>query len=372
VVDVFAVAESWVQWAVGSHGDEIDLVAYYGSYAQGVATERSDLDICYIPADGASPPVARTVLVDGILFDFWPITWATLEDFATGRCRGWAHAPALVHHAKLLYSRSAAATARLDRLKQRVLDLQQPTARAEMLERALASYRDVCTRLGSLHLAAAAGHLTDVRHAGWGLIAAVMECLTQANQVFLDRTASALPGRLPALRVRPPDLDRLLEVIATSPDSAEVLAAAGVLAVGTREALRQARTTEPSRAAATEQLADAYPEVRDQLRKVTTACEGQDMAGASMAAWSLQEGAAAMLAPLGGEPTDSSLDLLTDRSGTYRQIGLPDLLGSDLADLAAMAALAERWDARLRRWLGEQGVPLNEYKTIGEFAASLA
>ena len=47
--DVFEIAEILVSHAVRAHQDEIAIIAYYGSYAKGLASPTSDLDIFYIP-----------------------------------------------------------------------------------------------------------------------------------------------------------------------------------------------------------------------------------------------------------------------------------------------------------------------------------
>jgi len=122
MIDVFNVAELLVDNAVGKYGQDIDIIACYGSYARDEARDDSDLDVFYIPANGESPPVGRTFLIDEILIDFWPIKWRTMEAFATGDVRGWTFAPALVHHSKILYSRSDEQTHHLNGLKQKILD----------------------------------------------------------------------------------------------------------------------------------------------------------------------------------------------------------------------------------------------------------
>ena len=112
MTDVFQVADLLVSHALKRHAGEIDLIGYYGSYARGTAGPDSDLDLFYIPVEGKNPPAACTVLVEGRLFDFWAISWDTMEGFATGRIRGWSFAPAIVHHAKILHARSDEQSAR--------------------------------------------------------------------------------------------------------------------------------------------------------------------------------------------------------------------------------------------------------------------
>ena len=87
MLDVFKIADLLVSHAVKNHGDEIDLICYYGSQAQGTATEKSDLDIFYIPAEGKNPPVGHTFLIDDVLFDFWGISWNMMEGFISLRQR---------------------------------------------------------------------------------------------------------------------------------------------------------------------------------------------------------------------------------------------------------------------------------------------
>jgi predicted nucleotidyltransferase len=206
--DVFAVANLFVSKVVDCHVDEADLVAYYGSYSQGTAGPGSDLDIFYIPAEGKSPPVGRTVLIAGVLLDFWPIRWDTMEGFATGQLRGWSLAPAIVHHAKVIHKRSDEAEMRLGTLKQKVLDLQKPAARSHMIKRSLGAFKDVLAHLENLRLAAVDGRLDDLRHAGFQVALSAWECLALANQAFFDPSRHRRRRQFRPLPEVPPPCDQ--------------------------------------------------------------------------------------------------------------------------------------------------------------------
>ena len=372
MIDVFQVADLLVSHAVETYGEEIDIVGYYGSHAQGTASDRSDLDIFYIPADGKNPPVNRAVLIDGILFDFWPITWDTMERFASGHARGWAHAPALVYHAKVLYSRSDTSAARLADLKQRVVDLQQPESRPQMIRRAQEQFRDACMHLGKLRLAVASDSVADVRHVGWHLIGSVLECLALMNQVFFDRGGGHIMEQLSRLQVQPENLAHLITVVSTAADSTAIAEAAEALARGTRHLLCQYQPAHAADSTASNPFHNAYPEINDQIQKVLSACEQQHGVAASFAAWCVQHEVSLMLAEFGGTAgLHPDVNFISEYSAPYRSIGLPNLIGDSFSDMHTVAEHAALFDSRLRRWLCEQSVGLDEYSSVGEFAQSL-
>lgn len=382
MLDVFKVADLLVSRSIATHGDEIDLIAYYGSHAQGVARAGSDLDIFYVPAEGKDPPIGRTVLIEGLLFDFWAIRWETLEGFATGRIRGWSFAPAIVHHAKPLYVRSEAQRARLDALKQKVLNLQSPEARPAMIQRALDAFSQVLVHLGNLRLAMAeggdlaagdlaAGDFADVRHAGWKTVLSAWECLCLANQTFCDQGWGKLLEQIPRLRARPDNLEALIVTISTSGEPALIAGAAEELALGTRQVLRDLQKTLAAERTARDVFGGAYPEIHDGIGKVLAACAGQRPVAASATAWFAQFDLSLMLNSLQSGASGWDFNLYSEIAPLYRERGFPDLMQASTGELPALAEQARLLDARLRAWLRAQSIDLGEYATLAEFARAL-
>ena len=58
------------------------LVCLFGSHVNGTANEHSDLDCYFVPKTGEGRALARTFLLQGVGYDFFPLTWERLEGLA--------------------------------------------------------------------------------------------------------------------------------------------------------------------------------------------------------------------------------------------------------------------------------------------------
>ena len=369
--DVFAVARLLIDHAVKNCGQEVDIIAYYGSHARGEARDDSDLDIFYIPADGKNPPIGRTFLLDGLLFDFWGINWNVVEGLSTGRIRGWAFAPALVHHAKILHARSDDQVARLEGLKKQILDLQKPSARPQMIRRALGNFGNIVAHVANLSLAVDQGDLTDARYAGWKVVQSTWECLALANQVFFDRGLAKGLSESDKFKDKPAELDQLIQTITTSPDPGQIFAASERLAMNMRQVLRRVQKSVPSNTTIHKQFRQVYPEMRDIVGKLLAACERGDSIAAHAEAMSLQYDVTLTLDQTTQGVGHGDFNLYSELAALFRELQFPDLLQFTSGNLEELGAQARLFDERFRRFLSEHSVDLCELDTLDELEQSL-
>lgn len=64
------------------YADDISLVLIYGSYVNGTANSRSDIDCCFIPKTERGYEMSMDFMIDGVGYDIFPISWERAEKIA--------------------------------------------------------------------------------------------------------------------------------------------------------------------------------------------------------------------------------------------------------------------------------------------------
>jgi predicted nucleotidyltransferase len=373
VVDVFRVAAILVEHVRRSYAEDVALVAYYGSRARGTARDDSDLDIFFVPSGpGARSPACGFVL-DGIPFDFWPVSWQLLEDIAEGRgTRPWAVAASLLADARVLHSRSPAEAERFTALQERVAALTTPDHRAEAVDRADDAYAAMLRHLGEVRLAIVRDDTAGMRWAAWHLVNAAFNCLALVNQRWFTEGWGASQAQALALPTRPDDLEELVEVLTTSPHPDAVTAAAEHLADAVGRIIQGARAASSGATDPRVVFANAYAEIHEHCLKVAAACARGDRPAAAAAAFQIHNEVAAMVqAPRGARPGNA--DLMGDTTASYRAVGFPDLADAAMAgDLESLAARARDLDDAIRSWLEQRRVTVNVFADEADLMRFLA
>ena len=75
-----------VDWIVNKvkteYADDISLVLIYGSYINGTANSKSDVDCYYIPKTERGYNLGMCFMIDGVGYDIFPISWQRIERIA--------------------------------------------------------------------------------------------------------------------------------------------------------------------------------------------------------------------------------------------------------------------------------------------------
>jgi hypothetical protein len=360
IMNVFDVAALFVELVRRDYPDDVALIVYYGSYAIGSASERSDLDFYFIPDDGKAQNLYHSVLYQGLAFEFWGVPWDFAQRIASGEHR-WSVAPSIIANGRVLYARSDADRKRFEALQKQIRDLQTPERKPQMVRLALGVFERAPFYLYRLNEAAANADLPGARWAAVQTLDVLLDCLAMVNQTFFAKNWASDLRQLDALTVQPEGLCQRIHALLTSSDLVFVARTAAELVSETRRILLEAQRAINTPMPAAQVFAGFYPGIKEYLNKVLSACERHDSVAASVAAVQIQKDVALMLAQTEMGIPYSEFNPFGEYRNTFDRLGLPDLTAiDDSGDFEALAAQVELFDARVRQVLTERGVALND------------
>lgn len=368
MLDVFDVANVLIDHVKQAYPEEIAIIAYYGSYAQGTATARSDLDFFFIPATAKGYGASLQFIIDGISFDFWPIDWER-----AGRMASFEESKtAIIADCKLLYARSDGDRDRFMKLREGVTAMQSPEHAGRLAQKAEDELRNAYVHLYKMSRAAEPGELAFYRMEVGHVLVAVLQALALINGTYYTRGFGKNKDQLLRLPVRPASLEPLMAAIMHSSLTGTILQACEQLTAETLELVLARKERYYESPSYPDRMKGCYEEVKGVLDKIITACESDDYDTAFFAALQAQDNIACCLffAETGGWPSD--LMSYAACHGPYKLMGLPDLAEALHAeDLSLLQAAVENLSTHLESQLRLRGVHINRFDNIGQFKAFL-
>lgn len=354
-MNVFDVAQLFVELTRRDYADEVALIAYYGSRATGTASEHSDLDLYYIPDEGKAASLYQSVVVAGMAFEFWGMSWEFAERIAGGRHR-WSVAPSIITNARILYARSEADRARFEALQTRIHTLQQPDHRPQMIMRALDAFEKVPFTLYRLENAASIGDLSGARWALLQTIDTLLDCLALVNQTFFVKHWAGHRDQIGALKIKPAHLTRRIETLMMTDDFGELQREARNLVDDTRKIILHEQVAYRADYSMQAVFGGYYAGIKEYLNKVHSACERHDIAGAWAAAIQIQKEVGMMCAQVETQTAYTEFNPFAEYRATLDQLDFPDLpVHSD--DTSVLRQWASNFDNSARSYLSARGIP---------------
>lgn len=346
-------------------GDEVELIFQYGSHIHGTPHKFSDVDISWVPAHETTWK-SITVMVDGILYDFYPMHWSHLERMAEFRD---VSSSVLLNH-RILYQRTNAAGERLATLATRLRALQHPEARPEMLRRAMELFQGAGYDIYLLRLQAKAGQQAGCIRQAHLIFRAVLHCLAVCNQACIDTRKLEQVLALPKL---PEGFAETAQRMALALAPNDVLVATEVLLQTTRDfLLNEQRQYLHSDASYPVVFDSGYPELKRDLQGVMLACERQDLLALKGHLLSLLHEMACAIAKVTTGVEVLGFNSLSEYEQNLVALGFPALLPLMVAgDFTALQQQCQIFDQRLQSFLIEHSVQLNTFATPAELLTAL-
>lgn len=343
--DVFEIADILVDDIRKRFADCVAIVAYYGSYANGTATPRSDLDFFFIPDGPGASGASLQFIIDGIGFDFWPISWARAERIASFD----EAIVSVIADCRILYSRSPVDLERFEALRERIRSMSLPENRALMVRKARNAFKDCYPQLFRIMEADRQVDLSKVRRHAARLASVAASSLALLNQTYFRKGMGQNMTEIMALDLKPDGLDSLLGVVSSSTVCAEIRAACETLVDKTDVLISGEEAALRKMASFSDAFEGFHEEALSTYNKIVTACDRGDRETAFYASLHLQEELEGALESAFGK-------------NAYRDLGLTDLAAVfDADDLASLRNVVTGLEARVRGILEAHGVTLKEF-----------
>lgn len=368
MLDVFEVADALVDHVKTVYPEDVALIAYYGSYAHGTATPRSDLDFFFIPATSRGYQASLQFIIDGIGFDFWPIDWeragrmASFKEEKTG----------IIADCKLLYVRSEEDRDRFMMLRETIPALKHPESAGQRVEKAETQLRDAYVHLYKLSRAGDSGSITFCRIEAHEVLTKVMQSLALINGTYYTKGFGKNIEQLRQFALQPASLQSLMDTIMHSEVNSIILQACEELVADTLEVVLLQKRTCLGTPSYPDRIQGYYEEAKGVLDKIITACERSDYNTAFFSAVHAQEEIAHLLFFAETGQWASELAISSASQDLYRLLGLPELIATlDSRDFMPLLEAVEQLSARMESLLRSKGVAINRFDSINQFAAFL-
>ncbi|WP_145325889.1 nucleotidyltransferase domain-containing protein [Paenibacillus xylanexedens] len=363
MIDVFAVADIIVNHIKEHYSQDVAIVGYYGSYLQGRATERSDLDFFFIPATTRGRQVECQFIVNGISFDFWPIGWERAERMATSE--EWS--TTIIADCELLYVRSDDDLAKFMGLRETISSMGSESKTAEMINKAESALKDCLISIAKMRIAENSKDLSYFRTQSQEIAANIFKSLGFLNQTYYTRSWGYYREQVRNLTHKPEQLDKYLDTMMFSLIPADIMLACEKLTADMLRLISKRQNSQEVVRSYKEHMMGYYEEERGMMNKLLTACEKGHYETAFFVATGLQDGLSRILyaAEKGRWPSIADL-------GEYREFydryGYPDLVAllnpTDLEPLRlAILLLIDKVENHLKT----EGVSLNQFDSVAEF-----
>ncbi len=273
-MDLMRSAEILIEKIKNDYKEDIAVVVLMGSYIYNETHSRSDLDMYFVPKTQRGENLGKVFIIDGIGFDFWPISWERLEGIANHEER----ITSIVTEGQVLYYGSEEDLERFKRLKNIGLDTKD---RRKFIEKSKKEFQKTYQSYFNLLM----DHtLSDARKHAMEIIFSLTYATALLNGTTIKRGRGKLKKEILNMDLIPKGFSSLYDTVFISRDITEIKNNFGQLLMNMKNLLEQEEAKEQKSLSFREQLEGYYEELINFYNKIHRACETGDIYTALFAA----------------------------------------------------------------------------------------
>ncbi len=324
--------------------DDIAMVVMMGSHLYHDTHAKSDLDLYFIPKTARGYRLGFVFIMEGIGFDFWPISWERIERIA----RREERTTSIITEGKILYHGSKTDLDRFESYRRMALD----TAHQDRLNH-LADDQLKDARSAWFDVSQATTLSQSKRHA-MTVLGYLTEAISLYNGIPIKRGRGKLKKEILDMPLIPEGFSDYYETIFVATKIEAIQRATRDLIVSTRTMFNHHQTTKPQQDF--QSLATGfYEELINAYHKIERAVSIQDHHTVLFVVKEIEHELQWLFADSGTTPPD-----------------LPDLIEAyDHNHLDAILAVAKNHQHILVDFFKQHGVTFRVFKHIGELDAYL-
>lgn len=339
-MELMRAADILIEKIKKDYKDDIACVVIMGSYIYNATHSRSDLDMYYVPKTERGNNLAKVFIIDGIGFDFWPISWERLERIANHDER----ITSIITEGKILYYGSDEDLERFNQVKSKALDVSDKNRFIHKAQEKLNdSYKTYFKLLK-------AENLSEVRMHAMGIVFSLTYAIALLNRTTVKRGRGKLKQEIMDMALVPKDFSSLYDTVFVSTDMAEIKHAYRQLISNMEELVLNEKSKEMKINSFADSVNGYYEEMINFYNKIHHACEVGDTYTALFAAVEL---------------TSEFEDAFTGTGVSTKQ--LPDIVGAfDPQNTEEFLKLTQEHQSKLVELLQNNGVTINTFNDFQE------
>ena len=348
MADLMKMLNVFLEFIKEEYSQDVAIVAYYGSYANGTQHSKSDLDLFFIPSNKRGNELSNCIIYEGIGIDFFSIPWDRAERIANYE----ESFTSIIADCKLLYYKSEKDRKRFLSLQKTIKSYQKPEKKEKMLYKAKESLEKAYK---PIFLINQSKNITEIRNEAFHAIVSILQTILFINQTYPKSGWGKNFNQIFSLPIKPNNLESLVNKIVFSGSKEEISYSLKVLIDKTDELIKSEIHKIIKVKTFNEVFNNFYEELKSTILKILSACSRNQPYIAFCATISLQDEVRWCLQQIGDKWIENKF------------FDLEPIKFYDPSNLSLLNKAVEEYDKELVNLLGKYNIKIKRINNLKNF-----